>query len=230
MAPESNIEDREDMTEWASEIQREVYHHWKENYSDYDPGVKVFYSPVYRNPHLLILGYQPGGSEFGDLHEKFEAGRFSPPAEHEYLTESWDLTRPVRNKLFRDATHHIEDSVALNLLFYKSPSISEWKALEESKRNEIESFCISHTTTIVEELSPENVLIIGWETWDELTEVFGFETERTVERNGYRGNDLVRISDSSSPQYIGIRHVSDRHSPSDDEYEKARQAILPVLE
>ena len=64
---------------WAKNINKEVYEKWKRDYPLWDSGFKVFYSPVRKNPKLMILSYNPGGNEtsFQEDLNHFEKGSYS---------------------------------------------------------------------------------------------------------------------------------------------------------
>lgn len=219
---------KESLSEWAADVQRDVFDHWKDNHEgDYDRGVKIFYGPVFKNPKILFLGFQPGGRGFEERH-RFEQGDFSPPDEHEYLTESYPLAEAMRNKLFPDHTHLIEDSVALNHIFYRAPDTDAWESVPESQRRDMKDFSINKVSTIIEELDPDNILLFGMMTWDTMKDRIGFETSHSIDRLGNYsdGHKIVKFSQTSSPQYIGLVHPSSQFSPSDREFTKARESIL----
>lgn len=212
---DTNNEAREGMSEWAENIQQDVFNHWKENHPDYQPGVKTFYGPVFKNPRILFIGYQPGGSKFGPLREQFEEGNFSLPDEHEYLTEMWGLAKNMRNKLFKNEHHLLKNSIALNHIFYRAESISDFKSLPDEKRREMKSYSIAQTTKIVDTLNPDNIFLFGMATWNNMQDEYGFQTDYEVDRIGYQHwQKLVRFSKTSSPQYIGLVHPSPgNHGP-----------------
>jgi hypothetical protein len=226
-----SVDDRRKLTDWAADVQERAYTHWQENHADYNPGMKVFCSPVFENPRLLFVGFQPGGTSFGSLQDQFESGDFTPPSEHEFLTEAWDLAKTMQNKLFDGETGLIENSVALNHVFYRAPSQSEWRDVSEENRDDMESFSIATTVDVIQKLEPDNILFFGMKTWHNMQDELGFSTGREVDRIGYRdGDKLVRFSPESSPQHIGIVHPTTRHGPSNEEFNKAKQAILEEIE
>jgi len=57
---------------WAENLQKEVYSEYIEKYFSWKPGLKVFYSPVAMNPHLMIISYQPGGTEKISVNKKLK--------------------------------------------------------------------------------------------------------------------------------------------------------------
>ena len=70
---------------WAEELTRQVFSQWKTNHARWKQGFKLFYSPIKKNPKLLILSYNPGGDKnsFKKELEQYENGNFSLPKNHE---------------------------------------------------------------------------------------------------------------------------------------------------
>jgi hypothetical protein len=220
------------MNEWAAEIQRDVYEFWKEEYPEYPHGFNVFLSPVQYNPELLIVGFQPGGnqSNFESFAHKFRSGDFSPPSQHEFLESSYPLARVMRNKVFANSHPLLKNSVALNAVFFLSPSKDTWDNLPDDQRDDMESFCFNHLDNIIEELSPDNILFLGIETWEKMALRYGFEIGEEVLRpsteDDYR---LVLISNSESPRYMAVCHPTGARGLKDNELEKAETIINRYL-
>jgi hypothetical protein len=215
-------------------MQRDVYEYWKSSHSDYERGIKLFYSPVKNRPKLLIVGFQPGGdaSNFQYLREQFEAGDFAPPEQHEYLNMDYDLAKVMRNDLFYDAHDILEDSVALNAIFFRAPGASTWRSeLPDDRRERMEEFCFEKLDEIIQKIQPQNILFFGLATWERMQERYGFETAETqyrLSRSNYR---LLSISESDSPQYFGMCHPSSGNTRlSDEEKAKASEVLLSRLE
>lgn len=115
---------------WAESFQEEVFRYWKW-------GFRVFYGPVFPNPDLLILGFQPGGGpeDFLEHHlDRYERGDFSVPQEHEYLIENYRIARQMRDKVLNGNKNILENSIKSNIIFFRAPDISRWENLPDEKK------------------------------------------------------------------------------------------------
>lgn len=58
-----------DIQRWAEKITSDTFYLWK-NKTIWKPGFKVFYSPVYFKPKIIIVGHNPGGDERSFVEDK----------------------------------------------------------------------------------------------------------------------------------------------------------------
>lgn len=75
------------LEKWSETITKDVYEEWKRKYNKWKPGFKVFYSPVRKNPKIMILSYNPGGNEESFQSEdnnRYQRGDFSIQNYHSY--------------------------------------------------------------------------------------------------------------------------------------------------
>lgn len=205
--------------EWATKVQREVYEHWEESYKDEDDwehGVKVFYSPVHSQTDLLVLGYQPGGRGKGEQHSRFEAGDFTPPEQHHYITKNWDLAEAMR-ELFDGHEDVLSDSVASNIVFFSSPDANVRKGMKD--------FCWEYIENLVDRVDPEMILTFGVATFDEVTDRMGLEQEVILRRPTDR---LLLVSDESNPKVVGMIHPTGAQISTEDRsrtYDQTRELL-----
>jgi len=210
--------------EWATKVQRDVYKHWKESHSDWENGVKIFYSPVHSQTNLLILGFQPGGSKKGKQHSRFEAGDFTPPKQHHYITEDWDLAKEVRD-LFDGHKDVLSNSVASNVVFFRAPDTDEWDALDKARQTSMEDFCWDYIEELVDHVNPEMILTVGLRTFDEVTGRMGLEREVVLSRSNSR---LLAVSNESAPKVVGMIHLTGARISNDDKsrlYNRTRKLL-----
>jgi hypothetical protein len=217
------------LDEWAQGVQREVFEFWKQQHSDHEQGVKIFYSPIKENPNTLFLGFNPGGSSFG-LYDVFSNGDFSLPSEHEYLTEDYKLARKMRNKIFPDNPDLLLDSVALNYIYFRTQNSDIWDNIDQEMRSDMKSFCREKTQQIINKLQPDNIVVFGIRTWDEMQSIYGFETAETYHRHSQSDQRLLCISEQKEPQFAGFCHPSSQFSPSNNEFKELRERLVPLLE
>jgi hypothetical protein len=210
--------------EWATKVQREVHKHWKESHNDWENGVKVFYSPVHSQTNLLILGFQPGGRGKGKQHSRFDAGNFTPPEEHHYVTENWDLAEEMRG-LFDGHEDVLSNSVASNVVFFRAPNTDDWDELDKSRRTSMEDFCWDYVEELVDRVNPEMILTVGLRTFDEVTGRMGLNREAVLSRNNGR---LLAVSNESSPKVAGMIHLTGARISNDDKsrlFEQTRELL-----
>lgn len=216
------------LDKWARDIQREVFQYWKENHSDWEHGIKVFYGPVNETAELLIVGYQPGGdaSSFPPARERFESGDFSLPETHEYLSTDWPIAKEMRT-LFGPNEGLLGESVKTNINFFRAPDIDYWEAhLDKERRDEMQAFCNDCIEEIFEEIEPSVIIAEGIRTWDELQYLLDLETENCAKRGRSR---LVCTSEGSNPKVIGFMHPSGARISNEDK-NRIQDELLGTLE
>jgi len=210
--------------EWATKVQRNVYKHWKESHNDWKNGVKIFYSPVHSQTNLLILGFQPGGSGKGKQHSRFEAGDFTPPEQHHYITKDWNLAREGR-ELFGGYKDVLSNSVASNVVFFRAPDTDEWDALDKAQRTSMEDFCWEYIEELVDYVNPEVILAFGLRTFDKVAGQMGLNQEVVLSRSTSR---LLAVSNESAPKVVGMIHPTGARISNDDKsrlYKHTRELL-----
>ena len=143
--------------------------HWKY-------GIKTFYSKIIKKPDLMIISYQPGGGEEYYIKEdkkNFLKRDFRPPTKNSknaYEKGNNDMAKFMQDffnscgkqKLFAE-------SVIFPLIFFRAPSVDIWrKKMKKIKRLKLEQFCFSMVKEIVKELQPQNILILGFGTYNQM--------------------------------------------------------------
>lgn len=209
------------LTAWAKELRREVFEFWQTNYSHWKPGFQVWYGPVEQTKTTLILGVQPGGDEgsFVNKRNQFEAGIFSLPTEHDYLTSNYDLARDTRKAVPKKV---IERSVKTNLNFFRAPREIDWEnGLDEASRKEIEEFCFIRIDELVQQLEPDLIITEGTASvYDKLKSEWGFSTnleqKHTVGEN--REERLICVSHTDDFTVVGLKHPSSGRGLGGEEY------------
>jgi len=152
------------LKKWAEELNQQVYKEWKTKYDFWEPGFKVFFSPVYKNPKLMILSLNPGGTKVHYENENmrnFQKNDFSLPKHNEYLTKDHNMANKV--KLFFEGHYDLlEQSVVLPIVFFRSQNWKYWKNnVPKNKRREMEQFSYDLVKEIIEKLKPKMFLVLG---------------------------------------------------------------------
>jgi len=85
---------------WIKDLNKTVFLEWKTKYPSWKTGFKLFYGPVRKNPKLMIISYNPGGSthyfQKEDL-SRFEKGDFSAPKTNSYLIRNNRMAKRMRD-------------------------------------------------------------------------------------------------------------------------------------
>lgn len=143
---------------WINQLYEDTERLW-EKYKDPN-GYAIFYSPVFVNPKIMIIGYNPGGDERSFLANNHCA----PPDKHEYLKKEYPLAKRM-DKIFQYAglTNELGRTVKLNLNFFRSK-----KAADMADKHELRDFSEQHVLKIIERLDPGMIITEGLATFDRL--------------------------------------------------------------
>lgn len=207
---------------WAERLTEEVYDTWKNEYPDYLPGVKVFYSPVILNPDLMIISYQPGGNETHFENEdkiRFKEGDFSIK-NNEFMVADYRIARMARDFFnFNGGEDILKKNVIFPLIFFRAASVRVWRGIRPvEKRRQMEQFCFLKVKDIIEKVVPKRILVIGLATtYDALNNLLDISDENILyRRNGQSIGARMAVSSRSGVQNIfAIAHLSARISKSD---------------
>lgn len=206
-----------EIQEFGNNIIQNTYKKWKcyENrYEIWNYGFGVFYSPIYYKPDLMIIGSNPGGTNCDfSLSESLII-----PEEHEYFKYDYKLARiqkEVWEKLNR--INILKQSVKLNLNFFRSKSLTQWKTVPQLIRSELENFCIGKVKEIIGKISPKVILTEGIQTYDKLLmKVFN---KQFISSDFEVKNKRMRIFTKSHVEdriIIGVAHLSGCNLSSED--------------
>jgi hypothetical protein len=215
-----------DITLWAEKLTNDVYSTWKSKYCFWKSGFKVFYSPIKSNPHLLIIGYQPGGDETHFAAEDkypFERLDFSLPSENLYWSKDFTLAKRLQS-LFRGKETELRESVAFQLIFFRSRSSRLWHS--NKMRDEMEAFCYDKVEQILTMIKPNILLVLGFETYRQLQNIIGKLESELV--RGKRSRILVQCARWNGIRVIAILHPSGNRISADD-WNKIRDSIQSNL-
>ena len=124
-------------------------------------GFRILHGPPVINPPILFIGYQPGGTTPGG-----EGDHDGWPAKCVYTTEQWVLWKRLR-EIWGTVT--LEKCTGLNLIFFRAPTAAAWRQIRRDLRQEIEAFCRLRVERIVRTLAPQQIVVIGFRTFDLLT-------------------------------------------------------------
>lgn len=161
-----------DLNTWAKNLTREVYQEWQIKYPTWKPGIKVFYSPVHKDPELMIISYQPGGDESHYKKEdrvNYEKGDFSIK-QNEFVATDYPMAKRVRDFFnYSESQELLNKSVILPLIFFRAPDVKNWKnKIINPSRKKMEAYCYNKVTEIIKRIKPNKILVIGINTYFEL--------------------------------------------------------------
>ena len=202
-----------DIKTWAENITKEIYLEYQNNYSFWRHGIKVFYSPVVANPPLIIISYQPGGTEKNFQEEEktsFEKGDFQLQDFNSYSETDYVISRKIRNLFeFKGGLEILKASVVFPLIFFRAPMINEWRQeIPRQTRLKMEDFSFSKVTEIVQVLKPQRILVLGIETYNNIKDVFGSVKNEIVLHARANGVRMAIKAEVGGHQVFAIIHPS----------------------
>lgn len=178
------------LDKWAEDLTKEVYNEWKSKYHFWDPGFKVFFSPIHKKPKLMILSLNPGGSKSHyerESSKQFERNDFSLPKRNEYLITDYKMAKKIR-LFFEDHHKLLEQSIALPIVFFRSRDWNYWKEQNpKNKRKEMEQFSYNKVKEIIKMVEPEMYLIIGFSAYSKIKRnVLDVKNEHSIKSGTHR--------------------------------------------
>ena len=196
-----------DIQEWAEDLVTEVYEKWEaseDKYAFSECGFRVFYSPVVPNPDLMIIGYNPN-SDDKPFHREEDS---LLPEFHEYIYHKSKIARKMKY-LFEGIERHdwLENSVKLNLLFFKSENDAQWETMDEDLRTDLEMFCFKKVNDIIDTLTPRYIITEGLNVFDMLTTSVLMGCTKPEVKFGYTGRKIYARSSYGHTQIIGLVHL-----------------------
>lgn len=185
---------------WAEELNRTVYQKWSKY--NWDPGFKIFFSPIHPNPPLMILTLNPGGDGTHFKNEdlpNFVKGDFSIPSFHSYLKPRDPKTKmaPAIQKFFEN-NELLKKTVTIPILFFRSEDYDYWKKEftklnSEKLRKEAEQLSYEIARKIIQKVNPRKILMVGFKTLDKVIENSVIPVHMEEPKKGYYGKSKQRI-------------------------------------
>ena len=216
---------------WSEDVTEEVYQKWKD-IGEPETGFKTFYTPVYRNPPVLIIGYNPGGSTDSFKKkdkERFESGDFSPPTpdEHELIEKEYNLAKAFRNTIFKGRRDLLWKSVKFDMIFFRS---TDQEGLEEQLGEDYEDtkqFCYRKTEEIVETIQPESILVYGSTTFKELKRnMKGFREFKEERMTNSRNHKIFQHGEWKGIDIYAIAHPTGLNNESKENIRKSSEKFF----
>ncbi len=225
------------LEKWAEKLTKDVYDEWNKNYSKWNPGFKIFYSPVYKNPKIMILSYNPGGNTASfesEDHHRYRKGDFSVQRYHSYSDTNRTLAKAMQ-RFFSDKDL-LSKTIPIPIIFFRSKNVRYWKRefdriYSEEKREQVEEFCFRKVREILEIIQPRSILIIGTKTYDKLKKstILELGSEHTkTEKYGNREERIYIKAKWRGKPVFCIRHLSGARTKRSD-LTKMRNAFFDML-
>jgi len=197
-----------DIYTWAENLLEEVYEKWEETEHEYpfsEQGFRVFYSPVYPGPALMVIGYNPGGDDMPFSEE--EDSRI--PEVHEYFCHDSKIAKKMKY-LFEgiERNEWLEASIKLNLIFFRSENEAQWEAMDREMRDDLEMFCFRKVADIIDTLKPRYIVTEGLKVFDILTNSVLMGCDKTNVINGIGGRRIYARSICGHSHIIGLSHLT----------------------
>lgn len=219
------------ISDWATAFNQEVYAKWQEIMSQNESiaanGFSTFYSPVFSNPKLLILGLNPGGGATDFIEES----ALSIPAVHEYLDANYPLASKMKKMLGEEL---INKSIKSNIIFFRTKNWEEWgKSTSDLK---LTDFCFKKVKEMISEIKPQNILCEGFSTQQNLFSIFGqsIKYKFSLELRSPEDKCLLyaidlEISESSSIPVYAIPHPTGSRGYTNEDFHEVGKWLRILL-
>ena len=201
-------EDTVAVEKWANDLVEEVFKTWEDSEHAYgfsEHGFRVFYSPVYPGPDLMIIGFNPGNDEkpFSRADDR------QVPAVHEYFCHDSGMARKMKY-LFEgiEKDDWLEKSIKLNLIFFRSENESQWESLDRDVRNDLEMFCFRKVGDIIDILKPRYIVTEGLKVFEILIQSVLMGCDAPEVKNGVGGRKIYARSRCGYSRIIGVPHLT----------------------
>jgi len=197
-----------DIKKWAEDLVEEVYEKWKDTENRYDfseCGFRVFYSPVYQSPNLIVIGYHPRDDEKPfNIEEDCRI-----PEVHEYFCHDSKMAGKMKY-LFEgiERDEWLEASIKLNLIFFGSEDETQWETLDRDVRDDLEMFCFKKVNDIIDILKPRYVVTEGLKVFDTLTSHVLMGCSKPEVKIGVGGRKIYARSRYGHTHIIGLPHLT----------------------
>jgi len=201
-------DNRMDINRWAENLVEEVCEMWERTENKYgfsEHGFRVFSSPVYSSPDVMVIGYTSEDDE--KPFSKEEDSRV--PGVHEYFSHDSRMARRMKY-LFEsiDRDDWLKVSVKLNLIFFRSENEAQWQSMGRKIRGELETFCFLKVSDIVDILKPRYIVTEGLKVFDILTQSVLMGCDGAEIKIGVGGRKVYARSRCGNSQIIGVAHLT----------------------
>ncbi|MBS1550579.1 MAG: hypothetical protein JST15_00755 [Bacteroidetes bacterium] len=205
--------DQNVINKWALDIIKKTSCFWERlainNEIIRENGFSVFFSPVYANPKLLIIGINPGGN-FARDHHIFNKDQINNklPIIHDYFLndeDDYDLAKIMRY-LFNFNISLLKKSVKFNYYYFRTPS--ENVLYKQREFPEIYKFCTEQTLNIIKVLNPEKIITEGLGVFDMLVKLLDFKKQEPIKESRLNKFRLIQRSSKNNIELIGLIHPS----------------------
>jgi hypothetical protein len=197
-----------DIDIWVEELLKDVCEKWETpeyKYPFKDCGFRVFCSPVHLTPELMIIGYNPDKDDKPFSKED----DCEIPDVHEYLYHNSRIAKKMKY-LFEsiDKDDWLADSVKLNLVFFGSETEAQWETMDRELRNELETFCFTKVSDIIDTLKPRYIMTEGLKVFDMLINYVLMGCGKPETQIGVGGRKIYARSRYGHTQIIGLAHLT----------------------
>ena len=193
---------------WAEDLTAEVFRKWEDSANRYDfsaSGFRVFGSPVFPCPDLMVIGHHPGHED--QPFTRKDACRI--PVRHEYLYDDSKLAKKMKY-LFEgiDRDDWLSLCIKVHLIFFFSESESQWESLKKEVRDDLEMFCFRKVNDIVDTVKPRYIVTEGLNVFDILTNSVLMGCDKPVVKIGVGGRKIYARSRYGHTHIIGLPNLA----------------------
>jgi len=174
----------------------------KGKYPDWKYGYNVLYGPPRIGVDLFFVSYQGAGDD--------KTVRMKWPPKQFYAVDNYKLGNTLK-RIFRQIGkfHLIEESSGSAVIFFNSPSASNWKENPSDLRRILEKFSIEELGKLIAYMKPKIIIAIGNDTFSKLS---------NDKQNPIMGSwcNIVRYGSFQSSFVLGVPHLSGARIRSED--------------
>lgn len=181
-----------DIEAFCSSIYKRTHSKWLEEpeyLKTYDLAYRVLYTPPRELPPLLILALNPGAGGAKQCEPEL-----CWPNENEYLLREYPFSKAVYERFeWMKKLDILTNCVGANINFFRSSCLGwrfdglGWANNPPEVRRRLEQFCLNEVKSLVREMRPNRILLIGMKAFDLLAAEPSTRYERDNARLCCRG-------------------------------------------
>lgn len=183
-------------------ICREIYAETRSRYAELAPdlgsaalGFRILYGPPVVSAPYMFVGFQPGGWQ----DESHEGQHDSWPDQPWHANAKSPLAKKLGHVFGIETVEH----TGLNMIFFRARNMKAWNSVPPALKHELERFSLERVQRLVEALQPQHLVVIGLQTFRQLT-----KTKGRAALFGQHGNCLAVEGEFGGYPASGIIHLS----------------------
>lgn len=193
---------------WGREVQKRAFNSWIEHFEEYCEGIQPFTSPIPESASVIVMGYNPGETDDGDIPsmtEQFLRGDFSMPERGDYgppskVETGYKAAKPLREHLFKNHLSYLDgDCVETNLYHLRTKGTDSHKkfdGLSEDIWNNYIKFCYSTLDELISRVEPKLLVVFSMTAYNDLVERAENVSVEEKHKGLWRGSNIQALTHS----------------------------------